>query len=176
MDQQFASFWQRIFSGIIDLIILWPLSLASLAPPSQGYLNDLLFYAIDLCYVIFFTTKYGQTIGKMLIGIKVISIDVRPIRLRTVLLREWFFIQLIVCETAIRVYSSFEKNTVGNPNPTGAYAELIASYPVVNYFLAALSALMVIDFVAIAFHPEKRALHDLIAKTRVIRVPRWKLS
>jgi uncharacterized RDD family membrane protein YckC len=134
-----AGFWIRAAALAIDLVVFALVQLsfralasAMLGPPIEGVdsrqgtvlLFTLLFTAV---YTIVLHTVAGQTIGKSLVGVRVLSMDGSPLTLGPALLRYLaYFISLI---------------------PLGF-----------GYLVAGL-------------RPDKRAVHDLIAGSRVERAP-----
>jgi uncharacterized RDD family membrane protein YckC len=134
-----AGFWIRVVALVIDFVVftLAELSMGLAARRVWGpgvrdstmlqftiFLFTLLFAAV---YVILLHAATGQTIGKMLMGVRVVLLDGRPLPLGAALLR--FFAYAFSCL------------------PLGF-----------GYVMAGLRR-------------DKRALHDLIAGTRVERAP-----
>lgn len=94
----FAGFWIRFFAYIIDLIAAGSIQVILLTPlftgvglPKHSSLFSLYGLAsalLFLAYFIVFTKLGGQTLGKMLLGIKVIRLDRKPLTFSNVLFRE----------------------------------------------------------------------------------------
>ncbi|KYG32470.1 hypothetical protein AZF04_05235 [Alkalihalobacillus trypoxylicola] len=98
-EQRYAGFWLRFWAFLFDLIVLYAINQVLLKPVIQmaglESLHIITFSAGSILYAISFfayfalMTKYtGQSLGKMIIGIKVISIDGKPLSWGTVLFRE----------------------------------------------------------------------------------------
>lgn len=131
-EMRYAGFWIRLMAYILDSLVLlavnrvltdllgldWPRTFLGLNYPEL---------IISLAYFVVLTVVYGQTLGKMALGIKVVSQDGRSNAWGPILLRE----------------------TIGK-------------------FLSGI--ILLIGYLMIAFDGKKRALHDRIAETYVVRV------
>jgi uncharacterized RDD family membrane protein YckC len=98
-EQRFAGFWMRFWAYVIDIIVITSLNGILLSPfkfvndgiaisvglwTVPGIIGALVFYA----YFVLMTKFFGQTIGKMILGIKVIRENEEPLRWSDVLFRE----------------------------------------------------------------------------------------
>jgi uncharacterized RDD family membrane protein YckC len=100
-------------------------AIASMFLSSFWSLGTLLAYAVQFTYYVYFISQKGATLGKMLMGVKVVT-------------------------------------------PTGA--PITVGRAAGRYFAQILSGLILcIGFIIAAFDSQKRALHDYICNTRVIR-------
>ncbi|MFC2061040.1 RDD family protein [Elusimicrobiota bacterium] len=131
-----AGFWIRILAFLIDACLLFILNLILLhiffgkSASTQGEnlsasLFSFLVFFLPAVYYIFFHAKYGQTIGKKILKLKVIKKD-------------------------------------GNEMN---YEQSLARY--FGYILTVFT--LGIGFLVVLFNKRKRALHDFIAGTKVIR-------
>lgn len=95
-----AGFWIRFWAYLIDLIVVSSLTAITVKPiflftgwrdieiyhiSPYGYALSFIFYI----YFVVMTKVWGQTIGKMVFGIRVISEDGKPLTWGTILFREW---------------------------------------------------------------------------------------
>lgn len=97
---RYAGFWMRFWAYLADLIVIgsinrllvkpvflyfgWDLSESGMfAPAAIAY--AVVFYA----YFVFMTKAFGQTLGKMIFGLRVISLEEKKLTWSTVLFREW---------------------------------------------------------------------------------------
>ncbi len=98
-DYFFAGFWIRLFAFTIDLILIHSVTemtigsvyrLQGLAIGAHPFgLYQLVSLAIYLAYFVLLTKcNHGQTIGKMIFGIRVISFEETQLSWQTVLIRE----------------------------------------------------------------------------------------
>jgi uncharacterized RDD family membrane protein YckC len=143
---RYGGFWRRFVAILVDGILLWivllPLRLV-LAPPRATAMdlyhfgfghtfwatfwswNTGIAYAVEFVYYVYFLSQKGATLGKMLMGVKVVTAKGGPI-------------------------------SVGRA--------------IGRYFARNLSWMtLFIGYIMAAFDDQKRALHDYICGTRVIR-------
>ncbi len=93
VPRRYAGFWIRFLAVILDGIIMnivgYVLKLATGTTRGDTPLwVSLLSLLISLAYYVILTAKYGQTLGKMVVGIQVIRQDGGPVSFGTALLRE----------------------------------------------------------------------------------------
>lgn len=95
-----AGFWIRFWAYIIDLLVISSISGIFLLPVFSifnwdvqgttwyapiGILSSIIFYL----YFILMTKYFKQTVGKMIVGIRVISLKQEELTISTILFREW---------------------------------------------------------------------------------------
>ncbi len=91
-----ASPWRRLVANLIDnlIVVLATFFLASLSTALgdiQEHIASVIVLAMLLfpwTYYVVFTTLYGATLGKMLLGIRVVKSDGRPVDWFTAFMRE----------------------------------------------------------------------------------------
>lgn len=106
--KKYAGFWVRFSATLVDLIIMLALLLAKiiLIPKLSLFsVNDKIHYDIfslallilallfaftglQIIYTIILTINYGGTLGKLLFGLKVISLNEKEITFKQALIRE----------------------------------------------------------------------------------------
>ena len=104
-EMEYAGFWRRLGALLVDGLILFPLGLLELWVSSQSrtvaILSALPWTIVFCSYDVYFHARWGQTIGKMATGIRVVSLDGSPIAWRQAFLRSSVDIALgILCATA----------------------------------------------------------------------------
>lgn len=96
----YAGFWMRFWAYLLDLIVIGSITRLLIYPLFRAVGIDTasggLFSAINIAaaiifylYFILMTKWRGQTIGKMVFGLKVISLTETNLSWRTILFREW---------------------------------------------------------------------------------------
>jgi len=135
-QREYAGFWIRfgakfidgIIMNVVSRLVLLVMGFALTDPDTAPIIGGGVSLVLNAAYFIYFTGKFGATLGKMACKIEVIRPDGTPM-------------------------------TFGSA--TGRYfAELLSSLTLgIGYIMA-------------AFDEEKRALHDRICDTRVVRKPR----
>jgi uncharacterized RDD family membrane protein YckC len=89
-----ASPWRRLVASFVDGLILVPVTLLLMALAGVDWVNttplqSLLFnWVPSWAYYVAFTALYGATPGKMLLGIRVVKTDGRPVDWLSALMRE----------------------------------------------------------------------------------------
>ncbi|WP_047979813.1 RDD family protein [Ornithinibacillus contaminans] len=99
LEKRYAGFWMRFWAYSMDLVVIFSLNGILLSPfkfvneglavsvgfwTVTGIIGAIIYYA----YFLFMTKYFGQTIGKMIIGIKVIREDDQPLKWSDLLFRE----------------------------------------------------------------------------------------
>lgn len=97
----FAGFWLRFFAFMIDILTIWCISQIIKLPLyfigignkiiSIWYINIGLYPVILTIYFVFFTKlTNGQTLGKIILGLRVVCFGEKKISWETVIIREVF--------------------------------------------------------------------------------------
>jgi uncharacterized RDD family membrane protein YckC len=171
-----AGFWRRVAARLNDMAILLPLTLTLvLATGSSRELSivaDLFGLFITQAYVVISLYLWCQTAGKMIMGVRVVSIDGDRLTLTQAMLRssiEAGFAALIVAFTAIAKFSITQSTfaSLGIVERARLIADAAPQLRVINllnglWFLA--------SGVILVYTTYKRAPHDFIASTRVVRI------
>ncbi len=165
MDR-YNTFWRRLVAAIIDSFILWPLTFVN------GYLEDtasrivfsagsLIFSTLYSTYFIILHAKYGQTVGKKIMQIKVVDInEVSTIGIKRAIMRE---LPWIVSVIGIFIYSItllFLTNHYNLENVKSTYNNLL--------FIISFTW-MLIELITMLTNYKRRAVHDYLAKSVVIK-------
>lgn len=167
-EHEYAGFWIRVLAAIIDSFVLLPFAflyllvlvgINSLALTLVGLL-------LSACYKPFMEFKYGATLGKMAVGVKLISEDGEPISLNQTLTRyiPWAIGNAISIITFSMLYAA-----PGLESAEGfmEISQIMAEEG--NNSLSSISSLvMLITALSIAFDARKQGVHDRFAKTLCI--------
>jgi len=167
-----ASVWARFASLLIDGILWTPIALgvayAASRSPSWG---TFLFPAALISFVVYqvyFHARYGATLGKMLLRIRVVKTDLSPMDLNAALRRSFVdaVFRLALATVSVQVIRSF-----GAVPVDGMMNFVLALQAHKTYAtLSNLESIWTLSEVATClFHPQRRALHDLIAGTLVVK-------
>jgi uncharacterized RDD family membrane protein YckC len=165
--RRYQAFWRRLGARMVDGIVLCPLNWLAVSVQADQWsapilvLWYVLLHSVTLAYNLYFLSRYGATLGKMLTGVKVM--DVAEARLPS--LREAFMrdIGLVV----INVWALCYLTLLVATDRYVSYPDLIQQLGMpFAWTVFAWGALEVITMVA---SPKRRALHDYIAGTVVVR-------
>lgn len=169
---KYSTFGPRFWHGSVDALVLWPMSLLAVlvlaTNPGPGIWILVLLAEISLssAYIILMHAKYGQTLGKMACKVKVVDFRTEgPISVRQAVMRDGlpFLISLLILSTAAYGVLSGELNSEALVNdrvqvPAGFVT--VGMIPLL-WFIA--------EVVTMLTNEKRRALHDFIAGTVVIR-------
>ena len=172
---RYAGFWVRAFSLFFDGVILLPLTIVrNFALGRPVFVAVPLHLAVDLLmivYPVYFHAKWGKTIGKMLVKIKVTKLDGTPIGWHQAILRSSVDIALWIIFITGAVYMLFTRS-----KPTWSslgyfeHGELFFQRnPFGRIYDMASSVWIWSEVVVLLFNEKKRAIHDFIAGTVVIK-------
>jgi uncharacterized RDD family membrane protein YckC len=90
MEHKYAGFWIRFIASLIDGILLTAVTylLGFRSSTDLFSFSELFQNLLGLVYFIILTVLYGQTLGKMICGIKVVRTDEKPNSWGSIILRE----------------------------------------------------------------------------------------
>ncbi len=115
---------------------------------------------LSLSYSILLHYKYGQTIGKWVTDLKVVDIsETKSITLKQSLLRDSFY---IITEIAALVYFAFLFFTTNQSETLFEEYRNFSNYPATIWG--------VLEIISLATNAKRRAIHDFLANTVVVRV------
>ncbi len=166
----YASFWSRAGATLVDFLVLIPIIGLSVANFIlwRSYSLDLVFVLIPVFYKILMEWKFGATVGKMAMGIKVVNQDFQLMSLDQSFTRYALYFLSIV----VNLITNF--NLYNNPRFQEAAdmmeASLVQQEVGQSMFLfsAIASIIIIISVLFVAFDQNKQSLHDKIAQTYVI--------
>lgn len=165
MKEKYKTVWQRWLAGLLDGLIFLPLGFLNQAiqpntnlPVFAIVLWQIFYIFSRPAYTILMHGKYGQTVGKKAMGVILLNIDeTRIINYRQAILRE--SPELIV----LLAYMIFKINYLLGHDLTPAATTLLMILGSANtiWFL--------LEIITTVSNDKRRALHDFIAKSVVVR-------
>lgn len=164
VDKKYKTFSNRLFAVLIDSLILMPLLIIGDYLASKKGISilwlDLATNIVWITYIVIGHGKYGQTIGKRLMGIKVLKLDEQNvIGYKKAFYREsiWFLATLVAI-----LYLTFRFGpTINDPGKIEDYQNL-------NLFFSL--GWLVIELTTMLMNNKRRAMHDLIAGSVVVNL------
>jgi uncharacterized RDD family membrane protein YckC len=172
IEEKYKTFWLRIFAAVIDMVVLIPIGLVSywVWRQTSDVPRDLqiAWYAFSTLswylYEIVLLGKYGQTIGRMLVKVKVME------RTETSTITYWQAIKRnSVPVLAILAVMPYQLYLISNGS---FYMQHVK--PEYDPYTMALSyflwAWLLAEYITMLFSQKRRAIHDLIAGSVVIRI------
>lgn len=162
---KYHTFWKRFWAALIDGIILYPLVFIDTAFDNSNYqalfiIGKFLSTFLYILYFILLYAKYGQTIGKKLMNIKVIDIaEVNLIGFKRATIRElpWIIANGLIFLYLLKIF--FLKNT----EPI----EIKEKYDDLSFIIS--FTWLVIELISMLTNPKRRAIHDWLANSVVIK-------
>lgn len=162
--------WRRFWALVFDSLLLQLLIGVSTIPVIKHFANDVVIVTgltvvsqtVILLYFILMHATLGQTLGKMLTGVKIVRYpDEHRIGLTQALLRETVPLLLLAAAIVMLPYSDIIVSTDKGAalKPPGIVTGVA--------LLALLWGLL--EVLTMLFSKKRRALHDLIARTVVVR-------
>lgn len=167
IEPKYKTFWRRFWAGVIDGFVLLPLSFldswvcASITAKGVLAIWFVLFSFSYLAYSVLMHGKFGQTVGKMATGVKVLDFSESKLSMFQALLRD----SVAIVFTAIGI-AFYLPTVLKGVNPYAAQ-ELSLWTTVLSctwsiWFLA--------ELVTMLTNKKRRAVHDFIARSVVIRL------
>ena len=161
---RYRTFWRRLFAGVADSLIFYPLLVVDgwvwSAEPSPVALlawSAIAFFALTF-YSVLMHSQDGQTLGKMIFGVKVLDVsESRLPTLRQAAMRDVGIIALNVGGYLYLVYVVLAQDPSSLPDQLLSWAEF---------------AWFMLEVVTMLWNIQRRAFHDLLANTVVVRVIR----
>ena len=155
----------RFLAGLIDgLVFIFPLYLSSFFETSEtpaiiAIFGLIIYYTLSHCYGIIFHTYFGQTIGKMIMKVRVFDNEGDPITFRHAFFREFPYILITL---GFLISDIFQIITIGiDENFRNSYLFWTAFWVLSLWTLA--------EIIVVFSNEKRRALHDYIAGTVVIK-------
>ena len=164
---RYSTFVPRLMAGVVDTLVFIPI----------GYLDDFLLapqrstqvlivwsivtYSAFWLYSVLLHARFGQTLGKMVMHIKVLDLSEQAIpSIRQAILRDSGYI-LLNTLTLIYTIQLILKGKYVQGSETSSMPGEVLIWASVGWF--------VLELVTMATNQKRRALHDFIAGTVVVR-------
>lgn len=156
--------FKRLLAAIIDGIIFVPFAfLEEWIVKNTAHLAivvscTILIALLPLIYSIFLHYKYGQTLGKWLAGVKVLDLsETRFLTLKQAVFRDGFFLIVEVIGLFYFLLQANKSDYLQND-----YNNDFAAQPIFWW--------TIIELVTMLTNQKRRAIHDWIAKSVIVRV------
>lgn len=197
---RYVGFWWRCLAKLIDVIIVWVaqqmvqfvmfmvlgVGMAGMggAGPDMATAMGVLFavglvggtLSLEGGYYTWMTSRFGGTLGKMALGLKVVTADGQPLTKKRSLARwasngllNWLIYMIVVAIPMVLVITLTVSRIEGLSGEAHARSVMISVFAsIAAFFIGSLAGSF--PWWISAFDAEKRALHDRICATRVV----WK--
>ena len=173
---RYAGFWRRASALVIDLLLLAPLlalhyEIYRQHSTAASVLSGLALGLLALAYPIYFHARWGQTAGKMVARIKVVRLDGTPITLQHALRRNAVDLVLwaVYASSTLWVLATWPSAEWAAIDRADQARLLAERAPLAGTFEVARQVWMWSELLVLLFNEKRRALHDFIAGTVVVR-------
>ena len=167
VPEQYQTFWPRFWAGWIDVLVLlplWPVDYWIQAAAKSPYVLApwfVLYAFVFDVYSVAMHARYGQTVGKMITGVKVLDLSGGKLSLRQALLRDSVPILLNVLAVADGL-----PQVLAGSNP---YDALEFTW-LLQLQIYASSLWFAAELLTMLLNSKRRAVHDFIAHSLVVRL------
>lgn len=167
-ERKYQTFWLRFLAFIIDGIVVFLLRMALLFLAGElPSVSALLIIAaiipfLPFVYTIALHSIYGQTLGKMLFGVKLVGLDeTKKVSMKQAVGRDVIPLCLLVFGfLSLRLFD-FTSTTVSTQ---------MAIITITSLAIAWLPAIWtLVEVLTMLFHPKRRALQDRLTKSVVVK-------
>jgi uncharacterized RDD family membrane protein YckC len=173
-DRIYSGFWSRLGANFLDGLILIPYSFLLL------YIYSLNLYAyffliipsllISFWYNVYLPKRYGGTPGKLIVGLKIVKMDSSSIGWRESFLRFSVNIAFIIINIVMMVIAVFMADQETYNNLTWFdKSTYLASLTNVTLITTLSNIWIWSEVIVLLFNKRKRAIHDFIAGTVIIK-------
>gem|GEM_PF-266280 len=175
-ESLYAGFWTRLGSLLLDFIFILPVVFLVLYLNGLG--KNIYFYTVipnlifSLWYHIYLPKKYGGTPGKLAVGITIIRLDGQPIDWKEAVLRHVVLFSLTILSSIIMTTSllTADEETFTSLTWLQQSQYLMSLSPIFFKFYTWTSNIWIYsEFVVLLTNKRKRAIHDFIAGTVIVR-------
>lgn len=172
----YANFWRRFGAFWVDFIVLIPMMVIAYYGSRHSRLFHLYWLIpstlIGIWFHVHLVTRYGGTPGKLALRTKIVMIDGSPITRSAAFLR--FSVLLVLTFAGSIALCMASLNITDEQYLSLTFTQqshaLISMAP--SWYTPVSIALQIwiwSEFITILFNKKRRAIHDFIAKTVVIR-------
>ena len=163
-ENKYRTFWKRLLAGIIDGLIFIPLFIIESelfdTTDKRVFIGFEIVYTVCwMSYVVFGHGKYGQTLGKKLMGIRVFDLNEKSlIGYKRAFLRESIGFFLSVTGILYLIIRFQDVSSIGETT-SESYDNTVAIASIIWF---------VTELVTMCLNNKRRAIHDFIAGSVVV--------
>jgi uncharacterized RDD family membrane protein YckC len=165
--QKYNTFWPRFWAVLVDSLIFLPIGIL------DNYLNSaerglfilivwaIVSHTVYWLYSVILHARYGQTLGKRVMRVKVLDFNEERLpTLRQAFIRDINYIFLYTFSLGYFIYLVFTGQNTSETEAT-SLPDQIMIWAAFGWFL--------LEIITMATNDKRRAFHDYIAKTVVVR-------
>lgn len=172
----YAGFWLRLIAMFIDGIVFLPVAIIYLytraASWEMAVMTTIPYCFLYAFYNVYFHARWGRTIGKMIIRIKVVTINGKDIRYGQAFMRH--SVDMVLAFLSAVAFTMALGSVKNTGYFHGDWQQLNTLFHNAlpgwwNSVKAATQAWVFSELVVLLTNKEKRSVHDFIAGTVVVR-------
>jgi len=176
----FATFWQRFVAMLVDVLVFVPLMFLQAGLESASKVAALVmvvpYAALVQAYTIYSHGRFGRTVGKWVMGIRVVRLTGEPLRWREAWLRSAVDLStasVTICGRIVALIAITDAEYYVGWYARGA--NMVAHEPAWSTWAMRVGVVWFYsEVVTMLFNKRRRALHDFIAGTVVVSDRRQK--
>lgn len=179
-NKVYAGFWLRLAAGLIDgivlLLLLFIVVYIDRANLVVSAIFSILLFSAYPIYAIYFNAKYGGTLGKLAMGIRISLPDGASIGWKQAWLRSSVDVLIALLDSVaiLFVFSQLDPSAYLAINGWERLDMLEPLYPKWSEITGLGGTIWILsEFIVLLFNKRNRAIHDYIAGTVVIRKEYW---
>jgi uncharacterized RDD family membrane protein YckC len=164
----YAGFGKRLAANLVDIFVFLPFGIAqvllTLHSETWTAISSVLSQVLILAYNIFCHARWGQTLGKRAVGIRVVKVSGERLTWREAVLRS-------LVDVVLTIFYILRMAPILFPDPEAMWLQWVIVFS--SLWIIELDIFGQVWFwselVTMLFNKKKRALHDFIAGTVVIQ-------
>ena len=170
VPDKYRTFWPRLWAGVIDGVVFLPLSLIDnwmavvIAAPAARAAWFVASSFLCLGYSIGMHAKFGQTLGKMVTRVKVLDVSETKLSFRGAFLRDSVPLVLTLAYVVLGLPRVLGGKAPIEGVPRWDTAESLLAFTSMGWFA--------LELITMLLNSKRRALHDFIAGSVVVRTGR----
>ena len=173
IEEKYKTFWRRFWAGWVDTVVLLPLYFLDMFiwnnHQNISVFILLLWYGIySLSYTVYSIImhgKLGQTLGKMAMRVKVLDISETPLSMSQAIKRDIVPLGLTIVGIVLEAQTILSGVNIYDPK--------LSKYDASFYLtMLSTSGWFTAEVITMLCSNKRRALHDYIADSVVVKLPR----
>jgi len=175
-EMRYAGFWQRFGAYWIDMLILLPITGLAVFLGDKYRLFMLYWFvpslALGLFFHVYLVARYGGTPGKLLLKTRIAMQDGSAVTMKAAMIRHavLFVLVALVSVATLMAILQMTDETYFSYGYIARSAKLLELMPSWYYPVSILLQIWIWgEFITMLFNKRRRAVHDFIAGTVVVR-------
>lgn len=168
--EEHAGFWMRLGAMIIDGLILAPVTLGLTYFNVSGWKSTevlILLSLIGIIYKPFMEAKYGATLGKMALKLRVVNADYEQASTKEAVLRNIFHLTFSILSFLLTLYI-YQDPAFADVDGWSDYSALTQTFIGLQAVSGLSGLITIVDGIVLVADDKKRSIHDKIGGTLVI--------